>query len=350
VTKENAPIFIGIREDRINTGCWHVEFAGLKAKGLHKILYRDAVVPDMGKLLCELAGLALPEDWSYPSVPENPYYVLESYLHYTYYNATFRDGIRFSRDGQMKLFNTGLVNYHYQPIYGVFERTTSGKKRWILSGFCVCGERELGKRVSFHMPNRDLPPRINLLKDLNDLLLDGEGEVNPDVSHILRDNVDRLPLEMLIREAGEQRVQVLPIIDKMRSRNDKVRAAGIAEMKRFIDCNQTTYLYRLAERLRKAIDVAVLRARWNYKTAVPVYYAARNSINLLLPLCLNDIGSADEHHADVALVISKQPSGNYQAETILTLDMAYLDSRLICRPDSDWLTQYDVHKKMSVIA
>ena len=32
------------------------------------------------------------------------------------------------------------------------------------------------------------------------------------------------------------------------------------------------------------------------------------------------------------------PSGNYQGQTILTMRQAYKHARLICRPDSDWLT------------
>ena len=30
-------------------------------------------------------------------------------------------------------------------------------------------------------------------------------------------------------------------------------------------------------------------------------------------------------------------SGNYQGQTILPLREAYIDARLLCRPDSDWL-------------
>ena len=73
---------------------------------------------------------------------------------------------------------------------------------------------------------------------------------------------------------------------------------------------------------------------WNYKTAIPIYYPRTNSISLLLPLCLTN----EENVADVALVIEKLNNGNYQGQTILTLDMAYQDARLICRPNSEWLT------------
>ena len=41
---------------------------------------------------------------------------------------------------------------------------------------------------------------------------------------------------------------------------------------------------------------------------------------------------------DVALVLTKsRQSGNYQAETILSLPVAYKNARLITRPDSYWM-------------
>ena len=36
-------------------------------------------------------------------------------------------------------------------------------------------------------------------------------------------------------------------------------------------------------------------------------------------------------------MVQRMESGNYQGQTILTLPQAYLDARLVCRPDSDWL-------------
>ena len=50
-----------------------------------------------------------------------------------------------------------------------------------------------------------------------------------------------------------------------------------------------------------------------------------------MPLCL-----ISEDHVDLALVLSKA-KGGYLAHTIFPLDWAYKHSRLITRPDSDWL-------------
>ena len=56
-----------------------------------------------------------------------------------------------------------------------------------------------------------------------------------------------------------------------------------------------------------------------------------STIQLLLPLCLNQ-----PDRADLALVVDKV-GNSYRGNTVLTLDMAYRNARLITRPDSDWL-------------
>ena len=72
--------------------------------------------------------------------------------------------------------------------------------------------------------------------------------------------------------------------------------------------------------------------RWNYKTAIPVYFPSSEEISLLLPLSL-----VNEEKIDVALVLEATQSGAYIAHTILTLKMAYNNARLIAKPDSSWL-------------
>ena len=63
-----------------------------------------------------------------------------------------------------------------------------------------------------------------------------------------------------------------------------------------------------------------------------MYYPTKNTGSLLLPLSL-----VDEDHVDLALVVERQPSGAYLGQTILPLYLAYSNSRLVTRPDSDWL-------------
>lgn len=70
------------------------------------------------------------------------------------------------------------------------------------------------------------------------------------------------------------------------------------------------------------------RAAANYTLAVPQFYAGR--IQLLLPLCLT--GDTPE----LALAVQRE-DGFYSARTCLTLEMAYNNARLICRPETSWI-------------
>lgn len=106
----------------------------------------------------------------------------------------------------------------------------------------------------------------------------------------------------------------------------------MAQVGRIVQDNPRLFR-RLRWRVDDAVDVAKRRVRWNFKTAIPSYYPRANTMSLLLPLCLLEDGEAD-----VALVVQLMPSGNYQGQTILTMRQAYVNARLICRPDSDWLT------------
>ena len=74
----------------------------------------------------------------------------------------------------------------------------------------------------------------------------------------------------------------------------------------------------------------------NYKAAIPQYFRDKGkegSVQLLLPICLEN-----PVKADLALVATKNELGDtYLCSTILTLDMAYNNARLLARPDTEWL-------------
>ena len=69
---------------------------------------------------------------------------------------------------------------------------------------------------------------------------------------------------------------------------------------------------------------------------MPQYYRDKGgpgSVQLLLPICFEDPA-----RADLALVVAKTEAGNaYRGSTVLTLDMAYNNARLLARPDNEWL-------------
>jgi uncharacterized protein DUF3825 len=88
----------------------------------------------------------------------------------------------------------------------------------------------------------------------------------------------------------------------------------------------------MKNRFKDAVELALKRVRWNFKTSIPQYFPARDEMSLLLPL---DIVSDEQ--PDLALVVERTRSGNYLGHTVLPLDWAYNNARLVCQPLSDWL-------------
>ncbi len=87
--------------------------------------------------------------------------------------------------------------------------------------------------------------------------------------------------------------------------------------------------FAIRSALDGAISAAKRRVRRNYKTAIPQFHRGR--LQLLLPLCL-----IRPDRADLALVVARE-NRVYRASTVLTLDMAYNNARLVARPDTEWL-------------
>ena len=99
---------------------------------------------------------------------------------------------------------------------------------------------------------------------------------------------------------------------------------------------------RLLDRIIRDFDSAgerdKLMAERNYKLAVPQFRKETGKIQFLLPIYLDDAAKIDRPQC--ALVLSRDDSGqqpHYYGETILTLDMAYNNARLIAKPDVFWL-------------
>ena len=94
---------------------------------------------------------------------------------------------------------------------------------------------------------------------------------------------------------------------------------------------------RIMNRVKDAIDLSIKRVQWNFKTAIPTYYPRVRKLQLLLPVCL-----LSDEEVDMALAVEKTQSGSYLGHTVLPLDWAYKNARLVCRPDSDWLAPQDI--------
>ncbi len=258
----------------------------------------------------ELRSLILRESWGY--IDEAKESALMKYLRYTF--------LKVSREKQVlkaeeyACFDTGLVDKLYRNVYMVFTKNRNpGMQPFYYAGFCVAGAKGLGKKIVEHF--NPLPQAAHYFNNPSDLLYYPVNEPSVDWEHIIVDNVARLPQEFLSEELRMD-VDELPDSDGLQ------------------DCLKSDHstLRRITARLKESLEVALKRTRWNYKTAIPMYYPAKDKLTLLLPLSL-----MNEEKVDVALVVERMANGNFLGHTILSLKDAYSNARLIARPDSDWL-------------
>ena len=241
-------------------------------------LYNFMIWGDYNKRMEELAEIALPEQWSFSD--RDDYGILKNYLKYTFWKLKHENKV--VENEEYCLFNTGLFTTYYEPIYAYGESNINDEPGWRFKGFYT--EYDLGS-----LGIAEYPERADYFSDPSLLVFDWHCKINVKYKHSLEDdeNRNRLPDSVI---------------------------------------NSDTPL----EILKGVIDTAIKRVIANYKLAVPHYY--KNQIQLMIPLYF---GKSD--NPDLALVLSKMPKGYYQAHTCLTMDMAYLDARLITRPESNWL-------------
>lgn len=250
------------------------------------------IVPTDGNdsILTSLATIAMPEDWDNRVERTGSRPVLQSYLRYTLRQLNNERKVEApERPGDRAAFDTGLFTPHYERIFGIAVRRAN---RWEIDSFV----RERDRGLGFLGAAR--PSRASYFTDPTDLVYDHRRTLRESYEHIVDENVARFPTNL----------------------------------------QQDTALRRMA--LKGAIDEAIKRVQMDYRTAVPVVYfpgaRGRGIIQLLLPLVFDD-----SQIARLALVVGREGDDEYLARTVLTIDMAYNNARLLTRPGSDWLDRTD---------
>ncbi|MDG1431580.1 MAG: DUF3825 domain-containing protein, partial [Paracoccaceae bacterium] len=239
----------------------------------------------------QLADLALDEDWRYrdqsdPKVDE--FGVLRSYTRFTF--------TRLSHEGKIiegeayAVFNTGLVDRFYKPIYALFEKNDHPRPPWKWKAFCVAGQGFDGKLLNRTFST--LPLAARYFEHLDDIHFDADAPFDEDINHIVLDGIrrDRYPHAFLEEYAGGFDV----------SEYKKSTAEYLEHIAETLDKNDAMFR-KLHNRLAAAIDLAQARARWNYRAVVPQYYPRFNKMSFLLPLAL-----MDDTVIDAALVVQAE--------------------------------------------
>lgn len=273
-----------------------------------------------------LKKMALPERWTYSIEDENyPNPILAKYLKWTFVKLMRENKILYSNE--YAAFNTGLVDKFYKPIYAVFDKNKNNKQPWHFIDFCVAGSSTIATRRLTENFSQ-LPERASYIQNYDDVIYDTSLPVDVNWEHIILENIERMPIELLRQVC----LGTFDVLDPSQL-NECDKSHYYKELRNVLEANPMR-LSIISSMMSMAVETAKQRVAWNYKTAIPVYYPTDDSVHLILPLALN-INEPDE--ISIALVMTKTPSGRYRAVTIFTLDMAYSNARLVTKPSSDWL-------------
>ena len=289
-------------------------------------IFDYAKVADWESRLENLQAMAEPERWTYRSVPDpTALPVLDAYLRYTFIRV-YEQG-KVVEVPELACFNTGLLTPGQEEIFGVFRLSdrfdssspeTKGNKRWFLMTWARASQR-----ILTDFPK--LPSLASYWTDTSELVFDPQLQVQPNLDHIVRENLTRFPVELggkLGRDGVPQDAGAFPDIETAASDPDD-------EAETEADDADVKVPVAARNALEGAMKHSVRLAQRSYRVAVPQYHRGR--IQLLLPLYLRESAGPD-----LALTLERHGEW-YRAATILYPDWAYRHARLLSRPNSEWL-------------
>lgn len=301
----------------------------------------DAAINDLA------TNQALEERWYFSEEDKITKPILKNYISYTFERLQYEDkqeiqeAQKAKREPKLKIltndknaiFNTGLVNSIYEPIYAFFKKNvgpkSEGKQPWMFLAFATANS--YWQNIITDFPYR--PERARYFNDSTELFYDTEAQ-KPTLNwqHFIEENIDRLPIGFIKKYAPTR----YPFIEDVDELPKPQRESYYKKLTSDIIADDDWYSF-LTTKFNNALERTLSRVAWNYKTAIPVYYVEKHQLSLLLPLALED-----NNVIDIALVVQHKLDkakhvNNYVGRTIFTLKMAYTNARLITRPDSDWL-------------
>eukprot|EP00727_Mastigamoeba_balamuthi_P000005 m51a1_g10000 hypothetical protein (343) ;mRNA; f:75227-76581 len=259
---------------------------------------RFAYFRNLDRSFENLARAARAEIWGPAS---DPLRFLKSYIIQTYIQASRKRKITLSADGQSLCFDTGLYTKAGRRLFAFFEKNkVPGHQEWFFQDWL----EEFDVRQAIPRP----PTRAFFFQAPRELLYDPTVHFRVDADLVLNtgDNLSRIQSVL-----GSQ----MPIAD-------------------------------LRQRFAEAVKKARVVATTSYRSAVAQYFPPKDSIQFLLPLYFK---GTLEDEADLALVVEKRPAERnpdpedpndweYLSSSVLLLDVAYANARVLGPVESTWLT------------
>lgn len=228
------------------------------------------------------------------TVTRRKYDVLFSYFERTFERVAFEKRIVYSEQGAAT--NTGLGNKFNRDIYAVFRKSNPDRHSaspYMFDRFA--DENFVGKHFPAvpELPDYFNDPVRGKRVPSDHLIFDCNLKMFPDHTHLFDERRSRFP-------------------PSWQDMSDEDCANGFQQL-----------LDRTRDRVKR-----------NFRAAVPFYYPALKRIQMLLPITFNP-GTSEQQTR--ALVVSREGAG-YSAETIMPLEWAYKNARLLAKPDrEDWL-------------
>lgn len=345
---DGHPLVVSLCQNNRCVGSpWLVKYVGPDSDGLFfrhvhtehpvstrpgNVLRAFAYLGPITSFLKSLAEHTQMEPWNFSGKPDD-YIILHQYINYTFYRLQQQDKVCIADDGSFAAFNTGLQSCRLgEDVFAYFIPNDRGSP-WKFFCFCSVDSRDTNERRCYKTMVSQFkePEAASYFSKITDLLFDPACEVRLSSEHIFRDNCDRLPMEFLQRECSWN-PQAQALLAKIEKESDaRCRKKLFAQLGDIIADDDDLFA-AMNERLEGALSRAVKKIRRNYKLAVPCFYPKRNVISMMLPLSFTSTGDPS-----LVLVCERTISGDYLGQTVLTLPMAYVDARLLCRPGSEWL-------------
>jgi hypothetical protein len=267
--------------------------------------------------LRSLAAIAEPERWDYRCVPtKKTLPILRSYIEHTFARASEQQ--KLVEADRSACFNTGLLTAGQEEIFGIFtvsetydktQPPSPSNQKWWLKSWARSGEYSLTDFM-------ELPPLAEYWSDPSLLLFDPKLQIQLNLDHIVRDNLNRFPEEL----GG--------CVDKNGVPSDLADDEGDSDE---AESGDDSAAVPIATRnaLEGAVKHSIRLAQRSYRMAVPQFHHGK--VQLLLPIYLRDT-----KRPDLALTLERN-GGWYRAATVLYPDWAYRHARLLARPNSEWL-------------
>ena len=243
-----------------------------------------------------LSKMAQPEKWTYKKIQnQDPYKILRNYIQFTYNRIDEENKFVVSSDGKYRCMNTGLLTVYNEEIIAIFAKNhIQGRQPWFFYGFF----KETDKFFTTNFST--LPLLADYCDNVKDLIYDNTLELKLRKEHIIDDNFARFIA------AGYSNKELINVL---------------------LDSAKGT----LEKKLKR-----------NFKLALPFYYhnteTGECKIQLLAPLYFPNAP------VRLALVLNKIQSDAteyYEGVTVLPVEWAYMNSRLIVRPDEEWAKLMD---------